>query len=333
MRRVVIILILLSVTTKMNAQKLIYDLGFALNFDNREYSYNPSRSETIFGARLSPVVGVEVDNHQLFASPFVTTDFGSQKYDYSLAFWYRFTKNKFRISAGIFPFSESKEYWSPAFISEKELWYRPNINGILFAFTDKRYNYELGVDWRGFYGTDTETREEFVIFSAGHQDFNNYLSFGYNVYMHHYANSPTIRNVSDNILIEPYLNLDLNQNDRFQKFDLKLGFLTSLQRDRSFGLEFEKAAKIEFQSVIQKWNFKIDNRLFYGGNLQPIISQVGFYFSDPFHSLTKLYDRLEIAYCPKLGKHIELNMSFILHFADKLIGNQAKIGLKFNLNE
>ena len=50
----------LSAAPEKDKVKFTYDVGFEMNFDNREfYKSRFSNSMTIFGARLTPAVGLE----------------------------------------------------------------------------------------------------------------------------------------------------------------------------------------------------------------------------------------------------------------------------------
>ncbi len=64
--------------------RFAYDVGFEMNFDNREfYKSRFSRSMTIFGARLTPAVGLSVKqsrhlNHKVMLGVDILKEFGSQ---------------------------------------------------------------------------------------------------------------------------------------------------------------------------------------------------------------------------------------------------------------
>ena len=68
-----------------------YDVDFEMNFDNREYDPSSfSRSRTIFGARLTPAVGLKLNErsggeHRLMFGIDVMKDFGDSPISPSLA--------------------------------------------------------------------------------------------------------------------------------------------------------------------------------------------------------------------------------------------------------
>ena len=76
---------------KERALKFAYDVDFEMNFDNREYAPSAfSGSRTIFGARLTPSVGLKLNEtsggeHRLMFGIDVMKDFGDSPVQPSLA--------------------------------------------------------------------------------------------------------------------------------------------------------------------------------------------------------------------------------------------------------
>ena len=87
MKKLIHIIIALFCVLTLQAQeknlKFAYDLDFEMNFDNREFYRSAfSTSMTIFGARLTPAVGLEAvqkdgTSHRIMAGIDVLKDFGS----------------------------------------------------------------------------------------------------------------------------------------------------------------------------------------------------------------------------------------------------------------
>ena len=90
--------------------KLAYDVGFEMNFDNREYYKSDfSESMTIFGARLSPSVGLSIGReHKVMLGVDVMKDFGSPDRDVlgETLLYYKmdktFSDTRMELYAGIF---------------------------------------------------------------------------------------------------------------------------------------------------------------------------------------------------------------------------------------
>ena len=78
-----------------------------------------------------------------------------------------------------------------------------------------------------------ERREQFRIFLSGEGRFAKIMYAGATASMHHYANRADFRyNVVDDIMINPYIGVDFKA---FFDFDIRLGYLQSLQQDRLAG--------------------------------------------------------------------------------------------------
>ena len=146
--------------------KFVYDVNFEMNFDNREfYESNFSSSMTIFGARLTPAVGLEIatDNntsHRLMGGIDVMKDFGSEQVNKELfreiSLYYRLNKKfndtEMTLYAGIFPRRNMEGRYSQAFFSDSLKFYDNNLEGLLIKFNRPNAYFEVGCDWMGQYG-------------------------------------------------------------------------------------------------------------------------------------------------------------------------------------
>lgn len=304
---------------------LAYNVGFDMNFDNREfYRSGFSRSMTIFGARLTPAVGVSVSQnrnirHKVMLGIDIMKDFGASPISSSIAgagssetsmglnnrdlfremlLYYRLDRksgdSRFSLNAGIFPRNEMKEYYSEAFFSDSLRFYDNNLEGLLLRLERPSASFELGCDWMGQYGTDR--RERFMVFSAGHGDVTSFLSMGYAAYMYHFASSDNVHGVVDNVLLNPYMKFDFARMTGLQSFYLRLGWLQSMQHDRVHVGHYVFPYGGEIDMDLRKWNVGIRNDLFIGTDMMPYYNSQdagGFkygtrlYMGDPFY---RIYD-------------------------------------------
>lgn len=342
---------------------LAYDLDFEMRFYNREfYRSRFSESMTIFGARLTPSVGVQIvqDNglrHRLMAGIDVMKDFGdsaaNRELFRELTIYYNVQKqvgdNDLELYAGIFPRKLLDGRWTQAFFSDSLSFYDNNLEGILLKLKRPKAHFELGADWMGL--TGEYLRERFMIFSSGEGQVLPLTTFGYSFYVYHYAGSRKVRGVVDNILINPYARIDLGERMRMQKFSMTLGWLQALQNDRRNVGRYVFPGGGEFDLEARHWNFGVHNRFYLGTDIMPYYNSLdagGFkygagslYLGDPFYRVNDrgerkagMYDRLEIFYAPKIGKYLEINVSAILHFNEfHYSGFQQMVGVRFNLNE
>lgn len=352
--------------------RFAYDLDFEMNFDNREFSYSDIfPSYTIIGARMTPALGVSVDQrngtrHRLMAGIDVMKDFGRSETVknadtlYSgtsgnldlfgeILIYYnlrsRIGKTDFSLTAGIFPRRFALGEYSPAFISDSFRWYDNNLEGLLLQFRRPASYFEVGCDWLGMAGK--ESRERFIIFSSGKGRMGRIITLGYSGYMYHFAGSTAAPGVVDNILLNPYVDFDFSGLVPLQMLHVSAGWLQALQNDRKLVHEYVAPGGVELVAGIGKWNAGITNRFYYGRNLMPYYNTVGtggdiyaadLYFGDPFYRLRDMdgwhcYDRLEVFYAPRLSDYVDLKVAAVLHFSGGYAGWQQMVTVHFNLQE
>lgn len=268
-------------TTKVN---FTYDLDYETRFDNREFFRSAfTRSMTIFGARLTPSVGVSLSqpdkgmSHRLMLGIDVMKDFGTSPVSEELAgagsqetlsrqqnldllrevtMYYNLEKRAgettLGLYAGIFPRSATEGLYSEAFFSDSLKFYDNNLEGILFKVTRPQSYFEVGCDWLGKQGI--ARKEKFMIFSAGERTVTKNFQLGYAAYMYHFAGSQKARGVVDNILMNPYARLDLSNALTFDRFTLRLGYLQAMQHDRVFVGHYVFPCGGELDMDLSKWN-------------------------------------------------------------------------------
>ncbi|MBR5190214.1 MAG: hypothetical protein IKW17_08155, partial [Paludibacteraceae bacterium] len=83
LQKLKILTLLTLISCAINAQKFVYDIDFLTYFDNRESRIPSYPSKTLFGMRLSPEIGFEINdstygNHKLMAGASYIQPFGSQ---------------------------------------------------------------------------------------------------------------------------------------------------------------------------------------------------------------------------------------------------------------
>ena len=275
-----------------------YDVDFEMNFDNRElYRSDFSTSMTIFGARLTPSVGLQSvqedgTRHRLMAGIDVMKDFGASPISEVLAggqtaetsirqnnlslfreisIYYNLAKNLkdtgISLYAGIFPRSRMQGRYSEAFFSDSLKFYDNNLEGLLVQFHRPKAEFEVGCDWMGQYGT--ARRERFMIFSSGEGLVAPMLYFGYSGYMYHFANSVQVKGLVDNILLNPYARLDLAQRTGLQVFDITLGWLQALQHNRKHVGHYVFPGGGHLDIEARKWDVAVMNTAYVGTDIMP----------------------------------------------------------------
>ena len=96
-----------------------YDTDFLLYFDNREYDRTPpQRSQTIFGVRLAPEIGVQIadsteSTHKLMAGVSYNQPFGASWGDITVkpTIYYRIETKGFDLNLGFVPYRYLKKHF------------------------------------------------------------------------------------------------------------------------------------------------------------------------------------------------------------------------------
>lgn len=319
----VLISIFFTVLTTSAQVRFVYDVDFEMNFDNREfYRSDFSKSMTIFGARLTPAVGLQKfsadsASHKVMVGIDVMKDFGASPISQLLAggetgetlarqnnlsmfkeisLYYNLEDEigdtGISLYAGIFPRNRMQGRYSQAFFSDSLKFYDNNLEGLLVQFHRPKANFEVGCDWMGQYGM--ARRERFMIFSSGEGIVAPLLTFGYSGYMYHFANSQQVRGLVDNILLNPYARLDLAEKLDLQTFSITLGWVQALQHNRKHVGHYVFPGGAHFDLEARKWNISVKNMAYYGGDLMPYYNYMdegGFkygselYLGDPFYRI------------------------------------------------
>lgn len=349
--RLICIILLTAFCISSEAQsykgnEFFYTASIDMNFDNREYDASGKiASETLFGARFSPEIGLRHKSgssiSSIAAGLDIRKDFGDA--DRSLGALLEDVKiygshyrgiggTAFCITGGVFSRDMMKEEWTEVFFSEKYLWLHPNISGLLISDNWFKGNFELACDWIGEFGSSYSTREQFLVMSAAHHDFNPLLTLGYNAYMMHFACSQETDGVVDNLLAEPWAKIRLLTAPvgLWKELSIKAGAILSAQRDRNLGSGFTKAALGEFTVKARVGSLSLVNRYFLGQSIMSLYNSTDssgylyadrLYFNDPLFIMDGFenrsfgsHDSAEIRWEPRLGGKASLEVSARFHF-------------------
>lgn len=325
--------------------RFAYDVNFDFNFDNREYYKSDfSSSMTIFGARLTPSVGIEVEGgHKIMAGVDVMKDFGSgatvasQNDDglfHELTLYYRcdrkFGKTGMTLYAGVFPRRMTDGAYSRAFFSDSLKFYDNNLEGLLLKFVRPQARFELGCDWMGKFGEGR--RERFMVYSSGRGNLTPTLSLGYSAYMYHFAGSVEVSGVVDNILVNPYVGFEFGHLWGLQTVSARIGWLQGFQNDRKHVGHYVFPCGAELDVEVKHWSLGVRNSLYYGTDMMPYYNCLdsggykyggSLYPGDPFYRVHDdgtagpgIYDRLEFFWEPAVGRFLTLKVGAVFNFHD-----------------
>lgn len=339
----------------------VYDIDFEMNFDNREFYRSAfSRSMTIFGARLTPSVGLEIiqddgTSHRIMAGIDVMKDFGASPISESIAggetseterdlnnlslfkeitLYYKLEKElgntDMTIYAGIFPRKNMEGTYSQAFFSDSLKFYDNNLEGLLLKFRRPKAYFEVGCDWVGQYGD--ARRERFIVYSSGEGRVAPILSVGYSAYMYHFANSRQVQGLVDNILINPYGRFDLAHLTGLQTFSFSLGYLQAFQHNRKQIGHYVFPGGVHLDMEVCKWNVSVRNMAYFGNDIMPYYNfhdaggiKYGnqLYLGDPFY---RVYDNQKKG----AGLYDRLEISYEPQLGEHM---KLKVAARFHFND
>lgn len=359
--------------------RFVYGAEFNYYFDNREFDTGKNLytgSMTINAARLTPLAGLEINegkklSHRIMLGIDVLKNMGESPVSskdrslentglfHEMLLYYKLKaragNSLIKAYAGIFPRNSRIRDYGNEFLSDSLKFYDNNIEGVLIQMLRPNASFELGCDWLGMYGSGR--RERFIIFSHGNARLTPWLSTGWYVSGYHLANMVEYGGVVDYFLAKPFVTTHFENFLLLQQLSLSLSWLQSLQRDRAKdkGFDFPSGAQAEFK--IMNWGVGIENKLFIGTSLMPYYGNIDaggnkygplLYRGDPFYRIKAksgdwkeigLYNRLEVFYRPRISDFLDLQVSFLFHFAENeagnlgFIGSRQKFSLLFNLEK
>ena len=340
LRRVIIsvIALLLSFNALAQNEKLYLDTDFNFDFDNMEYLGSEiAEPGTLFGVTLAPTLRFEWnEKHSLIAGANMQKMFGSTRFldDINLIAYYQFRNEKYGALAGLFRREKLIGRYSEAFFSNAWLADNRVAQGLALQYTDKHGFAEFAIDWNGMYST--ERREQFYALFSGEGRFAKVMYAGISAEMHHYAHRADMkRSVVDTFLLNPYIGVDFKA---FFDFDIRLGYLQSIQRDRHAGKGWQYPMGGELFFRMSRWGVFISNNLYLGKNLLPLYNVIAWegtpygadlYASDPFYGTTSgIYNRTGIGYERNFWKErIKVKAEMVLKTYGKKLYTQQIISL------
>lgn len=329
-------------TLAIKSERLYLDVALDFDFDNTEYAGSGlGVSQTLFGISLTPVLRYEWNNkHHLSVGASAQKWFGSHRFldDIDLVAYYKFNNSRYGAVAGIFPRGELIGDYSEAFFSNEWLADNNLVQGVALQYSDQRGFVEFSADWNGLYSA--ATREQFRLLASGEGRFAKIMYAGAAASLQHYANRADFsHNVVDNITINPYIGVDFNA---FFDFDIRLGYLQTIQNDRMSGEGLKAPMGGELSFRMSRWGVFISNNLYLGKNLQPLYHSVGkegtiygadLYASDPFYGTTTgIYNRSSVGYERNFWKErIKVKAEVVLKTDGERLYTQQIVSLGVNI--
>lgn len=318
-------LLCFSPYTFLNAQELEWNVRFHGFADNREYAQSGRHSQTLFGARLSPEIGIRMDSiHRIRAGVSFLHEFGAS--NPSKAFlptlYYNYQDKRFDFYIGMFPRHELIGDYPRAILADTIVYFRPNIEGMLWRYENKKIRQQIWIDWTG---RQTEVdREQFMAGISGKVNVHLFYFSHYALLRHEAGTSVSdpAKPVRDNAAAMASIGLNLSNHTPLDSLDISVGGIITFDRLRGiYDWRTPKGFNAHVHAEYRK--FFIDNTTYLG---EPLDLPSG----DPFYT-SERYNRLDIGWIPLRYKNLEGRFILGFHFTPGAVDNQQQFLLRYNI--
>ncbi|MCQ2351675.1 MAG: hypothetical protein MJ003_06875 [Paludibacteraceae bacterium] len=325
--------------------KMLYNVDFLTFFDNREYDRSPyQRSQTLFGVRLSPEIGVliadsTVGQHRIMAGCSYIQPIGADYKDAKVlpTIYYQFNKRGFGVHLGMLPFTKMIENLPDYLMYDSITYFHPNIQGALFNYQDKRGFVEIMADWRGMWSADT--REAFRVVLNGRYQYK-WFFVGGRAMMNHLAcyapDSPKPPvGVCDDLLGSAYFGFDLGKRTNVTPLDsfvIRANYIISFENDRNAGVRYLPQGGLLEIFLRWKW-IGFRNVTYYGQCQMPLFPSYRYLLNqgDGFYQST-FYNRSDIFFYIYNNSFVNCFASFNFHVDDKAFTTSQQVIAQFSLD-
>jgi hypothetical protein len=325
-RFILTVTIILTNLISVDAQQLEGSISLHGFVDNREYAKSNRFSQTIFGTRFSPEIGLLADSvHRIRVGFNALHESGSSKFTVKIdpVIYYQYQKEKWDFYVGVFPRQNLLSDYPRIIFKDTLNYYRPNVEGMLVKYQTQHGNEVVWIDWTSRQ-TDLD-RETFLFGVSGKYKTGLFLTEHYVMMFHNAGPGISIPgdHIQDNGAAVLKAGLDLSDKTFLDTLTLKLGGVMSFERTRSVGgWNTPKGYLLELHAGYKR--FAISNS-FYQGEGHQLINGDQFYTA-------KTYNRADFIYTPIKFKNIEGQFVFSFHFLEGVVDNQQAFSLRYNIS-
>src|SRR5215217_996853 len=309
----------------LRAQEIEGNLNLHTFADNREYAKSERFSQTIFGLRFSPEIGLVLDSvHRLRIGLNALHEFGSPKFANTVdpVAYYEFKKQDWNFFMGMFPRRGLIDDYPRAVLKDTFNYYRPNVEGMLLKYENENWRQLLWIDWTSR-KTATD-RENFIFGLSGGYKKGIFFYSHYAMMLHNAGPAIPIPNdhLEDNGAVAVKVGLDLSKKTFLDSLTINTGGLLSLERVRSVS-SWKTPKGLLFELQAEYHRFGITNS-FYTGQRHHID------YGDQFYT-AKTYNRTDLTWRPRIYKGIEGQFTLSFHFLEGVIDSQQAFGIRYNI--
>lgn len=330
---------LLLLALRTVGQKLEYDVDFVSYFDNREYEARHQLSQTLYGFRLSPAVGVSLRDsaggaYRLMGGAHYLQPMGAgwRRARLIPTAYLSMQKKGFTVMLGAIPYS-ARRGALPGYLRYDSLTYaRPNIEGAYMRYESRHGHCEFMCDWRGMPTRDR--REMFLLLLNGEFHWRCVLLGGY-AQLNHKASYGEGRRegVCDDAYLHAYAGVDLGLTVGIDSLTLRCGYVQGYQRERESHTRYTPGGLLAELTAQWKW-VGVNASIYYGAPLMPLYAKYGNDLNqgDPFYQ-SPWYGRAEIYARLYSNAYVDCHFSWCFHVDDtKRLSHQQRLVGSFCLD-
>ncbi|QCR24894.1 hypothetical protein [Pontibacter sp. SGAir0037] len=320
-----VLFLIVSCAITVSAQHFEWNANLHTFADNREYAKSGRFSQTIFGARFSPEVGLQLNNaHSIRAGFNALYEFGGHRFlsEIDPVLYYQYKEHNFDFYMGVFPRFGLLTDYPRAILNDTLRYFRPNTEGMLLKYENDRFRQTMWIDWTSRQ-TDLD-RETFLFGFSGHYKAGAFF-LSHHAMMFHNA-GPGIPipgdNVQDNGALSVKAGFDWSNHTMFDSLTVNVGGLMSFERTRNVtGWVVPKGMLIEFHA--ERFRIGITNSLYIGEGHNIM-------YGDRFYT-AKTYNRTDLSWTPISFRNIEGRFTLSLHMLEGVVDNQQAFNLRYNI--
>lgn len=332
-------LLLLIAPFHAAAQRLEYDVDFVSYFDNREYEAHHQLSQTLYGFRLSPAVGVSLrdsvwGDYALIGGVHYRQPMGSdwRQAHFAPTVYLSMRQRGFTVMLGAIPYS-ARLGTLPNYLRYDSLIYaRPNIEGAYMRYESTRGYGEFMCDWRGL--PTREKREMFLLLLNGEFRWRWLLLGGY-AQLNHKASYGEGRyeGVCDDAYAHAYLGVDLAARLGLDSLTARCGYVVGYQRERASKTTFTPHGLLAEIAAQWRW-VGLRASFYYGAPLMPLYAKYrnALNQGDPFYQ-SSYYGRAELYAYLFSNAFVNCYFAWVFHLDDtRRVSHQQRLVGSFCLD-
>lgn len=331
-------LFLLLAPARTDAQSFEWKAGAFGFFDNGEYSKmeDGAPSQTMFGMRFSPEVGLKYKDFGLFVGTHLLTSFGSPKYLDKVYFtgYFQYENPRHKFLFGAFPRQGLLDNYTNIYIRDSFQYFRPNMTGLFYQFTGRSQFVNLWLDWTG--ARSKTVREAFFVGLSGEQRIKWFFVSLLGYYYHYSHTKPVSGDgfVHDNGQGQVGIGFDFSgYARRLEKMRFSASFMLGYECKRDHATPVSMPMGLVLDLHAQYWRVGTRTLYYYGQERYTVPTDVwsNTYWGNP---MLRARSYLQSEWYVEFFKNdfVEARAAFVFHLQGSRLGTQQMVRLYVNLD-